>query len=391
MSLRGVFAVGLSTGGLLPCGCSTTPESARIVEVQAPSRVADNEVGDDGTLVEPPTALPSEAIAPPQDPEPTLIVSVPEESPESSPAVASCASASSESRLATATVLVALDRSSSMGFRTTLPTRWIPITDALKAFFSDPGSTGLNAALKLFPPRQMIGSCSPSIFADPDVEVTTLPSDSFAAVIDSRPPQGGTPTLPTLQGLLVQAQAIRAADPDANVAMVLVTDGIPAGCDSSINNVSNVAAAALAEQIPTYTIGVGGDLDALNDIAIAGGTEEAVLINDADPQATQAKLAERLSEIRTASASCEVAIPEPPAGKTFDPLKVSTEINSPEGDAQVVAYNVDCASGAGWRYDQLDNPTTILLCPQTCQALRAEEARTLSVVFGCEFNPQIVR
>lgn len=320
-----------------------------------------------------------------------LVVSEPPPAPAATTAgEAACASASSESQLAPVTLLIALDRSTSMNLR--FETRWAPITEALKSFFVDDDSLGLSATLQLFPPRSRAGSCATDRFAEPHVGVTPLPADVFAPVIElNSPPQGDTPTLPAMRGLLAQAQAIRATETNTNVAIVLVTDGIPSGCRSTVASVSEVAATALAEQIPTYTIGVGRDLDSLNGIAEAGGTREAVLIDDTDPQATQTILQQRLTEIGNAAASCEIVIPDPPEGRVFEPLKVTTEIQSPGGAPAVpVDYSPDCRDGSGWRYDDLDNPTEISLCEDTCQTLRSAR-NDLTVVFGCAVNSQIVK
>src|SRR6185503_4913231 len=72
-------------------------------------------------------------------------------------------------------------------------------------------------------------SCDPSAYAEPVVEVTPLP-DGRARVllaIDTRVPEGGTPTLPALTGALDAARARQAAAPEHKTIVVLATDGMP--------------------------------------------------------------------------------------------------------------------------------------------------------------------
>ncbi len=69
--------------------------------------------------------------------------------------------------------------------------------------------------------------------------------------------------------------------------------------------------------IRTYVIGVGPNLDDLNQIASSGGTDQAMLL-DTTKDFT-AELAARLAEIRSAVAvDCVYNVPAAPAGQNFD-------------------------------------------------------------------------
>lgn len=304
-----------------------------------------------------------------------------------------CADASAVSEVAPVTLLVGLDRSTSM----TSDDRWLAVTQALLAFYGDPNSAGLNATLQAFPfdDATKEGGCVAGSYDSPDVPLTELPNAApFAAFLDPRGPDGWTPTRVVVEGLISQAEAVLVAEPSSTVAIVLVNDGEPLGClPTSEYNVGAVAEllGTVADRIPTYVIGVGEELDDLHALAEAGGTGTAVLVETTDPAAARVEVLERLNSIRTEIAVCDVPVPAPPAGQSLDPFKVSTEIQDAAGNTTPVPYEDDCATGAGWHYDNLDDPTQISLCPQACQTLKEPGERTLKVVFGCTENPEIVR
>ena len=46
-------------------------------------------------------------------------------------------------------------------------------------------------------------------------------------------------------------------------------------------------------------------------------------------------------------------------------------------------------NGGGWYFDDNQNPTAIILCPQTCSAVQSDAQAQIDVSFGCEsvFKP----
>jgi hypothetical protein len=110
------------------------------------------------------------------------------------------------------------------------------------------------------------------------------------------------------------------AHDDHRVVLVVATDGIPdATCAGSSppNSLDQavVAAGKLAQgklydgapKLPVFVIGVGSELDALNQIAAAGGSDNATLIStgaDVDKQFIAA-----LDAIRRQSLACDYPIP----------------------------------------------------------------------------------
>jgi hypothetical protein len=86
--------------------------------------------------------------------------------------------------------------------------------------------------------------------------------------------------------------------------------------------------------------------------------------------------------------TCEWLIPPPPAGQTLDPNKVNVDfIDQLQGTKQTI-YHVNDASQChptqgGWYYDNNSAPTSIKVCPATCNAITAVQNGKIEVVFGC--------
>src|SRR5260221_497507 len=132
------------------------------------------------------------------------------------------------------------------------------------------------------------------------------------------PGTGGSPesppTLAVIEGTIDFITPLAKADPGVRYAIVLVSDGYPQGC--SDNKISSVVSrvSAVSSKIPTYVIGVanppGGPdtVSNLNDIAVAGATQKAFIIQTGDPQQTAADFEAAVRAIRSASVSCEFQI-----------------------------------------------------------------------------------
>ncbi|MET0387957.1 MAG: VWA domain-containing protein, partial [Polyangiales bacterium] len=81
--------------------------------------------------------------------------------------------------------------------------------------------------------------------------------------------------------------------------------------------------------------------------------------------------------------SCNLDIPEPPSGETFDKTKVRVTFTS-GSQTRELRYASDCAGSDAWHYDDPATPTQIVLCPGTCDVVQAEETAKLNVAFECE-------
>jgi hypothetical protein len=319
-----------------------------------------------------------------------------------SPSFEQCVVYKQQAHLAPVFLLFLLDQSGTMGDgHYGDPTlKWDPVASALKAFFADSRSAGLNASLTLFPPdlNQSTAAassahsgpelCDPQSYETPTVPVTSLPEpEAFAAAIDAVAPpnEWGTPTELALRGALAQAKQLLADVADAKIAIILVTDGEPAQC-SGQNSLSGTVelSKSVAGRIATHVVGVGNTLGNLDQIAQAGGTERAFIVPVEDPSATQRTLLDTFATIMTNVVPCEAEIPRPPPGKTFEKEKVAVEYSLDGMTTRAAAYNADCAGGEGWHYDTPGAPRSIELCESTCQRLQAQSAATLVITFACQ-------
>jgi hypothetical protein len=278
--------------------------------------------------------------------------------------------------------------------------KWDPVVKATKSFFASDGAKGLSASLTFFPGPNDSRICSSSEYAQPDVAFTALPSPAFASAIDAISPKrssdwrSGTPTLAVMQGTADFVANARAQD-DGRYAIVLVTDGYPQSCSASANKVDSVVAEAkeqLGNDLPTYVIGVAnpagkGGPDTVSDlhrIAAAGGTSKAVLIDTGNPDATASAFSAAIEQIRRATVSCTLAIPsEAEAGRAFDKSSVAVNYDGAAGPTKLV-YDKACSGSMGWHYDNVNNPTQIVLCDQACDTVRKDAAAKLAVEFACE-------
>jgi hypothetical protein len=297
-----------------------------------------------------------------------------------------CGSATSRAELVPVSLVVLLDRSGSMGdgVNGDRTLKWDPVTQALAAFFGDAASSAVSASLVFFPyADNPAEQCNQSAYYFPKVPLRPLPdAPAFTAAMNATSPGGNTPTRPAILGVIDYAKDEAAKKPGARFAIVLVTDGEPDSCGSSVTNVS-LEVAKVAATIPTYVIGVGSALGALDMIAQSGGTLKATHLNVGDPVATKAQFLSALDGIRGLVVSCTLPVPQPPAGKTFVFNQANVLFTPGSGSPSLLLYDRDCSSGVGWRYDDEANPKTIELCAQTCATAQADRMARVEVVFGC--------
>jgi hypothetical protein len=317
-----------------------------------------------------------------------------------------CAFDTQNAELSPVNLVFVYDKSGSMGNPDDgfdPAARWDPMQAGMQAFFADPSSSSISAALSFFPVNgDLTTACSgpydnPQAASPHGLPLTALNTDTgrsaFVSLLTNTKPQGGTPTLPALQGGVALAQKIAKDHPGEKTVVVLVTDGEPGffvdgqvveGCtDNDVAHVAQVAADALAgtPPIPTYVIGIGPSLDSLQAIAQAGGTNHATIMSDADPAATSATFHETLAAIRTQTFSCDFPLPKPPPGQTFESVNVA--FKSSLGVDATIPRNDGCSPGGGWHYDVPNAPTKIVLCEDSCDQIQPDTQGQLRVYFGC--------
>lgn len=327
----------------------------------------------------------------------------------------SCASDTFPGSLAPVDLYVMLDQSSSMNDSG----KWSAVTNALTTFMAAPESNGVGMGIQYFPipptgsiPSSCGGdadcgfygpcvfgncngvfapndSCDPADYSDAEVAIAALPGvqSAIEQSLSSHGPSGdSTPTQPGYQGAVNYATAWATANPTHLTFIVLATDGEPNNCNpNSTQGTAGVAAAAATGSPPvrTFVIGVGDNLSSLNQIAAAGGTGQAFLV-DAGNNTTQAFI-DALVAIR-AEGECQFQIPLPTDGSQPDFNRVNVTLQGPGGE-EIELFNVGDASGCdptdgGWYYDDPAAPNTIVLCPASCDQVR-ETDWDVEVKLGC--------
>lgn len=95
--------------------------------------------------------------------------------------------------------------------------------------------------------------------------------------------------------------------------------------------------------------------------------------------------------VAAATLACEYEIPVAPEGLIFDPDEVNVEFSDGAGGKLQIGRVEDPSEcGAvmdGWYYDDPLAPTTILVCPQTCEHIQGFALATIGVIFGCATIP----
>jgi hypothetical protein len=394
-------------------GCSSQgdgPTQGTIIRETAPSPLGTTAPGPTGDA----PANPSGVQEPSQGDIGDGIGQLPTEPTNDGP-VAECASTSQPTQLQGVTLVFAFDVSGSMASdEVAREFKWEPISLAAKTFFSSPESADVSAQLTFFPGANVGGgfgggggggggggqtTCSNDDYMEPDIPLTALPSDEFGATIDATEPNRlGTPTRWILPAVIDQAIALREAQP-SSYAVVLVTDGLPTVCTSTdaddVGEVAALAAAGPAAGIPVYVIGVDTPADAtvgagengianLNLLAQQGGTDSAFIIDTGDVDKTVADFVAVVNTIKESTFACNMPIPAAPPGQAFDATKVNVTFKSDQ--QQDLVYDPTCATEWAWKYDDEQNPTSIVLCDVACSSVKSytSTAGSVDVQFGCE-------
>ncbi|XYI01697.1 vWA domain-containing protein [Sorangium sp. So ce1128] len=317
-----------------------------------------------------------------------------------------CATKTSEAGFQQVHLAFAFDVSGSMGANDvewhSKELKWDPIVAATKQFFTDPASEGFRASLTFFPGAGgRMRMCVADTYSTPDVPMTPLPSPAFGAAIDAVTPPNdnswriGTPTAFAMEGTIAFVEAERQQN-SGKYAIVLVTDGYPELCNGGANSIEAVVErveAARASDIATFVVGVDNppvegapaSLANLHQIAAAGGTGEAFILDTGNAAETSAAFKAAIEEIRGAAVSCTIPIPPAPDGRSFDKQKVNvTYTSATTSTPTTLGYDQSCAAESAWRYDDPVNPTAIVLCDGTCAAVQAQFEVSLGVDFTCE-------
>ncbi len=278
-------------------------------------------------------------------------------------------------------------------------TRMGAVRDAADRFLRDPQSAGINVGIGYFG-KQPIGeaSCAASEYADAAVGMGELPGHA-QAIMDSLSavkPTGETPTSAAIRGACSYAQAWKRSVPSHQVVILLLTDGKPeapitcgnpdAACCPTLDDAVAAASDCLkaTPSIRTYVLGVGPLLANLAQIAAAGGTDHAYLVESGDVSQEVLNALNRIR--RDAAIPCDFQLPTPPDNQVLRYDQVNLRYSDSQCN-ETTFYYVEsaerCGARGGWYYDEPQNPHKISLCPSSCELVSAPGGR-LSYSLGCE-------
>ena len=299
-------------------------------------------------------------------------------------------------------IYIMQDRTQSMGTATTAgSTRWLDLKTAVEAFVTNPQviAQDIRVGIQFFSLTggfQNATDCVSANYANPAVEIGPLATTGpqIVSAIEAMFPSGETPSIPALQGAIQHAVQWQARNPDRQTIVLLVTDGFPTMCDDMTDkSFFEAAAAGLASSPPveTYIVGisVGANVFRLRDLAIAGGSGQPFLVEDAT---AVADLNNALMSITRDPLPCEYQIPtpsDPLVAIRFDRIQVvhTPASGAPEEVPYATTRGGCSAAYGGWYYDtppNLGTPSQIIMCPCTCSSFGAG---TVDIYVGCQ--PQI--
>jgi Mg-chelatase subunit ChlD len=299
-----------------------------------------------------------------------------------------CAADKAEVKPVGLDIALLVDTSYSMDF----DLRWQYVKGALLSFVAQPDQDDLGLSLQFFPLR---AQCDIDTYAEPALAMNSV-SDARSDIettVNARRMSGGTPIVQALQGMGEYATDWAKKHTDRKTVVVMATDGVPdATCSTATsdppNDITNAAKTAKAlldgsPSIPVFVIGVGAELDALGAIAVAGGTDHAVLIKDGE--SAQKEFLAALKDIQQKSLTCEYLVPADSDGIDFDTVNVEFTQGTNKSDFFYVDTEGRCnlKPEAGWYYDDPDAPTKVVLCPATCERVSKAVAARIDIAYGC--------
>jgi Mg-chelatase subunit ChlD len=295
-------------------------------------------------------------------------------------------------------IFIMFDESGSMATKddgTTM--RMDAVRGAVGQFLQAPASAGLGVGIGYFGTQSLTcacTSCKPDDYATPAVPVGVLPAQGTALIasLAAAAPTGETPTGAAVRGACSYARQVAAARPGHDVVVLLVTDGEPQApltsakgtCSPTLEDA--VAAAtecrAGATAIRTYVLGVGPSLQKLNQIAAAGGTTQAYLVESGGGT----EVLQALNRIRTdAQIPCALQLPQ--SGAAALDLDAVNLVYADQDCTMTTIGMVESADACnaqlgGWYYDDPSRPTSIRLCDTSCKQVSAPGGQ-LKVSVGC--------
>lgn len=339
-----------------------------------------------------------------------------------------CVASASVSYVKKATMFVAVDASTSMyctgangcptsagvcaaGQQNVSAQRWNPLTNALRTFFQDPASAGLDVALRFWPDNNPAlcnyNSCANlgmnNGCAQPLVPLGTLSAASAmggdtheAALVNAlttKMPCGDTPVLNSLDGATYWAIQHKLANPDEEVMVVFITDGMPTHCPDGVAIKAVAQNAYYNHNVRTHVMGFGDAKDAFTvEVGQAGGGRSFYLttgVTAAQQAAFQSSIIAAMKAIRGDVLPCEIAVPVEGVSDPSTVTVVYTDSMNVDHPLTHVSDPASCVA-SGWYVDPVD-PAKARLCPQTCQTIQADKGARVQATVPCttSVDPQV--
>jgi hypothetical protein len=318
--------------------------------------------------------------------------------PSSGGVGAACATGSATATLANINMFLMFDQSSSMEENN----RWENATAALVSFLQAPESAGIKIALRFFgsdePARGCnIDDCSVEACSQPLIELGELTTatgggdqheQQLVQAIESRqpnPPGLGTPIAAALDGAVSWAEDFNSGAPDTERAVVVfVTDGEPTGCGNNTNTIAAIAGRGADNGVMTFAVGLqGSNENQMNAIAREGGSRTGIFVGDGN---AQEDLLAALNAIRGQALACDFPLPR---GENVDANKINVTFTPQSGQPEQwtkVNNEAACDDNDGWYFNDANNPTSVVLCPASCETASSDPDAKLEVILGCETN-----
>ncbi|HEY0706379.1 MAG TPA: VWA domain-containing protein [Polyangia bacterium] len=233
------------------------------------------------------------------------------------------------------------------------------------------------------------------------VPIASLPANEAALTqaLRAKTPSGGTPMRSAVEGALKQLRTHLEMNPGRKAALVLASDGLPSCTPAAMHGIPAIAelvnmARMGTPSVSTYVVGVFSAAEIatagpqLDSVAMAGGTGQAFVLTASDDLAKS--LQDALNTIRGSALSCEFKVP-PGKGDGIDFGKVNVRFTPTSGAREDLPYvrtkaGCDPVRG-GWHYDvdpaNGGKPTSIHVCPASCEKFKQDGSAKVDLVFGC--------
>jgi hypothetical protein len=266
---------------------------------------------------------------------------------------------------------------------------WDALEDELVSFFAE-APAGIELALSYMPVPLAAASCSAADYPQA-VPWGSLPehSTTLSASIEAVAPPAdlnggddGVMLLPVTRAALERATALQDQTPERDIIVLLLMGSWGDNtCDSGDGMAQAILGARSYNGVRTFIATVRGDAVApavLADVAeLGGGTH----VYDAGSDTTV--LSELLLELLDDAGACRYVLAE--RGVVPDPTLLNLRILAGADTAQVPRFMGlgDCGSEHGYYFDDPTMPQKAILCPTSCEVVRAHPTGGVEVSIGC--------